>query len=93
MGGKPFKVGRYAHTLRMRLMREHVGVDVDAIEEDQLMARGPVAAADEIETWDPDHEQDDEDDARPGATHIKRRSARERIMQTAASAMTGGMSE
>ncbi|KAG1748704.1 phospholipase D [Suillus lakei] len=33
MAGKPFKVGRFAHTLRMRLMREHVGVDVDAMTE------------------------------------------------------------
>lgn len=33
MAGKPFKVGRFAHTLRMRLMREHVGVDVDAMVE------------------------------------------------------------
>lgn len=32
MGGKPYKVGRFAHTLRMRLMREHLGVDVDELE-------------------------------------------------------------
>jgi phospholipase D1/2 len=57
MAGRPFKVGRFAHTLRVRLMREHVGIDVDAIEEDQLMSRPPVADADDIETWDPDHEQ------------------------------------
>ena len=31
MGDKPYKVGRFAHTLRVRLMREHLGVDVDAI--------------------------------------------------------------
>lgn len=31
MAGSPFKVGRFAHTLRVRLMREHVGVDVDAL--------------------------------------------------------------
>lgn len=29
MGGKPYKVGKFAHTLRMRLMREHLGVDID----------------------------------------------------------------
>ena len=36
MAGEPYKVGRYAHTLRMRLMREHVGVDVDRLELDAL---------------------------------------------------------
>lgn len=32
MNGKPYKAGRFAHTLRMRLMREHVGIDVDTLE-------------------------------------------------------------
>lgn len=32
MAGKPYKVGRFAHTLRIRLMREHLGYDVDADE-------------------------------------------------------------
>lgn len=31
MAGKPYQVGRFPHTLRMRLMREHLGVDVDEI--------------------------------------------------------------
>ncbi|KAF2718785.1 phospholipase D [Polychaeton citri CBS 116435] len=31
MGGKPYRVGVFAHTLRKRLMREHLGIDVDAI--------------------------------------------------------------
>lgn len=35
MGGKPYKVGRFAHTMRVRLMREHVGVDVDALEAEE----------------------------------------------------------
>ncbi|KAH8709114.1 Phospholipase D1 [Beauveria bassiana] len=35
MGGKPYQVGRFAHTLRMRLMREHLGLDVDAIQEEE----------------------------------------------------------
>ena len=81
MAGKPFKVGRYAHTLRMRLMREHVGVDVDSIDEDQLMSREPIAAADEIETWDPDHEQEDDGISR-GITQVKRRPARDRLLRT-----------
>ncbi|KAH0273900.1 phospholipase D, partial [Aureobasidium melanogenum] len=31
MGGKPYDVGTFPHSLRMRLMREHLGVDVDEI--------------------------------------------------------------
>ena len=34
MNGEPYRVGRFAHTLRMRLMREHLGLDVDKIMED-----------------------------------------------------------
>lgn len=38
MNGKPYQVGRFPHTLRMRLMREHLGLDVDKImEEAQTM--------------------------------------------------------
>ncbi|KAK9480928.1 hypothetical protein V1514DRAFT_274630 [Lipomyces japonicus] len=33
MGGEPYMVGRFAHTLRVRLMREHLGIDVDALED------------------------------------------------------------
>ena len=35
MGGKPYQVSRFAHTLRMRLMREHLGLDVDEIEAEE----------------------------------------------------------
>lgn len=31
LAGEPYQVGRFPHTLRMRLMREHLGVDVDEI--------------------------------------------------------------
>ncbi|WWD04615.1 hypothetical protein V865_002686 [Kwoniella europaea PYCC6329] len=96
MAGQPFKVGRFAHTLRVRLMREHVGVDVDSIDEDQLMSREPVADADEIETWDPDHEQQSDDEATAGITKIKARTARDRLMHTfhdGLSSVTKGMSE
>lgn len=57
MAGKPFKVGRFAHTLRVRLMREHVGVDVDSMEEDDLMTHDPVHKSYEQEPWDPEDEQ------------------------------------
>lgn len=32
MDGKHYKVGHFAHSLRMRLMREHLGVDVDLLD-------------------------------------------------------------
>lgn len=92
MAGKPFKVGRFAHTLRVRLMREHMGVDVDSIEEDQLMSRPPVADSDDIETWDPDHEQDRGDEGfNAGVTKIKRRTAGERMRRTVESGLSQGM--
>lgn len=34
MAGEPYKVGRFPHTLRMRLMREHIGIDVDELVEE-----------------------------------------------------------
>ena len=36
MAGQPYKVGKFPHTLRMRLMREHLGVDVDGITEEDV---------------------------------------------------------
>ncbi len=32
MNGEPYVAGKFAHTLRMRLMREHLGVNVDILE-------------------------------------------------------------
>ncbi|KAL7424031.1 Phospholipase D1 [Cryptotrichosporon argae] len=96
MAGQPYKVGRFAHTLRMRLMREHVGIDVDAIDEDQLMSRKPVADADDVETWDPDHEQEGEGEHEQGVTRIKRTTARDRLMATfenGLGSVTKGLSE
>ncbi|KAK9464553.1 hypothetical protein V1512DRAFT_212936 [Lipomyces arxii] len=40
MGGKPFMVGRLPHTLRVRLMREHLGIDVDALEDTERDSNG-----------------------------------------------------
>lgn len=34
MGGEPYRVGRFPHTLRVRLMREHLGIDVDEVTEE-----------------------------------------------------------
>ncbi|KAL1851797.1 Phospholipase D1 [Paecilomyces lecythidis] len=38
MNGKPYMVGRFPHTLRMRLMREHLGIDVDELLEQEIAA-------------------------------------------------------
>ncbi|KAA6413790.1 MAG: phospholipase D [Lasallia pustulata] len=38
MAGEPYLVGRFPHTLRMRLMREHLGLDVDEIMEEEREA-------------------------------------------------------
>ncbi|KAF2707892.1 phospholipase D [Pleomassaria siparia CBS 279.74] len=39
MGGEPYKVGKFPHTLRMRLMREHLGVDVDDCHDDDWQSQ------------------------------------------------------
>lgn len=38
MNGEPYLVGRFPHTLRMRLMREHLGIDVDELMEQEMTA-------------------------------------------------------
>lgn len=53
MAGKPFKAGRFAHTLRVRLMREHLGVDVDALFEEDLIMNGCSMAESHKETRSP----------------------------------------
>ncbi|KAI0187504.1 phospholipase D [Astrocystis sublimbata] len=57
MGGEPYRVGRFAHTLRMRLMREHLGLDVDAITEEDRGADESAATRFEVEM---DHMYDDD---------------------------------
>lgn len=32
MNGKPYYVGKFSHSLRVRLMREHLGIDVDLVD-------------------------------------------------------------
>ncbi|KAF2683081.1 phospholipase D [Lentithecium fluviatile CBS 122367] len=39
MAGEPYKVGKFPHTLRMRLMREHLGVDTDACCDEEWESR------------------------------------------------------
>ncbi|KAH7130361.1 hypothetical protein B0J11DRAFT_250634 [Dendryphion nanum] len=50
MGGEPYKVGKFPHTLRMRLMREHLGVDVDGIHEDEWQSQQSDAGSVNFET-------------------------------------------
>ena len=35
MNGEPYLVGRFPHTLRVRLMREHLGIDVDEVTDNE----------------------------------------------------------
>lgn len=77
MAGKPFKVGRFAHSLRVRLMREHLGIDVDAVEEEEvnmdLFNRKPVESENDLEPWDPMSEQrQNNEDITKGARHHTR---------------------
>ena len=73
MNGEPYRVGRFSHTLRMRLMREHLGVDVDKImEETQAMAAEHEksrnqAAAKASEEEEEEEEEDYFRDATPAA--------------------------
>ncbi|ODQ54876.1 phospholipase D, partial [Saitoella complicata NRRL Y-17804] len=59
MGGKPYLVGRFAHSLRMRLMREHLGVDVDGIEQEERQMDGldKKATWQDVDEWHPDREE------------------------------------
>jgi phospholipase D1/2 len=93
MAGKPFKVGRFAHTLRVRLMREHLGVDVDSMYEEDLMAHEPVQHPHDIEEWDPDVEQ--EYGKEHGVTHVskrQRRTATKNVVHDTVDAFEQGLS-
>ena len=57
MAGKPFKVGRFSHSLRVRLMREHIGIDVDAMDHEHVRAHGSTERRPDAGVWDPDNEQ------------------------------------
>ena len=57
MDGKPFKVGRFAHSLRVRLMREHIGIDVDAHDDHDLRVHDTSEAGHATDVWDPSAEQ------------------------------------
>lgn len=57
MAGRPYKVGRFPHTLRVRLMREHLGVDVDSIMQEERMEENQKADDEwdeQIKQWNAD---------------------------------------
>ncbi|XP_006462684.1 hypothetical protein AGABI2DRAFT_186563 [Agaricus bisporus var. bisporus H97] len=57
MAGRPFKVGRFAHSLRVRLMREHLGIDVDALDGDDNVGQDSVHL-EQTMPRDPEQNQD-----------------------------------
>lgn len=57
MAGEPFKVGRFAHSLRVRLMREHIGIDVDALDDEDARVHKASKENHAANVWDPDAEQ------------------------------------
>ncbi|UZJ56005.1 hypothetical protein CBS101457_005325 [Exobasidium rhododendri] len=77
MGGKPFKVGRFAHTLRIRLMKEHLGLDVDEVDQEaaDLQDVRPEKMLDEDDQWDPSNEQSKQDaDGDTARTNVHQRT-------------------
>ncbi|KAI6030532.1 hypothetical protein F5J12DRAFT_903003 [Pisolithus orientalis] len=70
MAGRPFQVGRFAHSLRVRLMREHAGVDVDALSEEEHAPsqRQPRKPEEAQEACDP-HEKVDEGQKQTESSH------------------------
>lgn len=92
MAGSPFKVGRFAHTLRVRLMREHLGVDVDALDEEDLMSNEPVKELHEQDEWDPESEQERGQEG--GTTRIKKsmqRTPKGQLLRTVADGVQQGI--
>lgn len=70
MAGKPYRVGRFAHTLRVRLMREHLGVDVDSLPEEDIMGSDPIDPERDQKVRDPETEHERGQDG--GTTQIKK---------------------
>jgi phospholipase D1/2 len=72
MAGQPYFVGKFAHNLRMRLMREHLGLDVDCCREEEL----------EEEEWERQMEnsEDHDDDASSMASPVSDRVTEQKLM-------------
>ncbi|KAG5438222.1 hypothetical protein PCANB_003073 [Pneumocystis canis] len=54
MAGKPYMVGKFSYTLRVRLMREHLGIDCDKMEKIESCMDGlsKNCTWKDVETWD-----------------------------------------
>lgn len=91
MAGKPYKVGRFAHTLRIRLMREHLGCDVDEMEEDDLLDRDAIVPEDDIQVWDPSSEQQGKGEHKDEGL-VKTQTVGDRMWMHAASVAHSGTS-
>lgn len=72
MAGAPYQVGRFAHTLRMRLMREHLGLDVDEILEQERQQEMEESASFEAEMDQIYQDENDEAAAGPSTLTPKR---------------------
>ena len=58
MAGKPFMVGKFAHTLRMRLQLEHLGVNTDDFEQRAWMMDGLARQnTPKVKSWDTEKER------------------------------------
>lgn len=68
MDGKPYLVGRFAHTLRMRLMREHLGLDVDEVMEEERRVELDREEADYENTMNQIYGDDSDEEAGAAAT-------------------------
>ncbi|OCL05360.1 phospholipase D1 [Glonium stellatum] len=62
MAGEPYKVGKFPHTLRLRLMREHLGIDVDELMEDECQSS----------QWDQDSDHFHSDSSSPSSPRTDR---------------------
>jgi phospholipase D1/2 len=71
MAGQPFKVGRFAHTLRVRLMREHLGIDVDALSEEDLMTHQSFKPEYQQQPLEPEPDLE-QDGGEGGVYHLKK---------------------
>ena len=75
MNGEPFLVGRFPHTLRMRLMREHLGLDVDSIMEAEQLKDGEH----EDEQWERDMDHFHGEDSISDVSHADREDEHQRM--------------
>ncbi|CAK7267553.1 Phospholipase D1 [Sporothrix epigloea] len=97
MAGKPYRVGRFAHTLRLRLMQEHLGLDTDEIMEDTRREAEFEAEMDHLYSdsgENPEHSHDDDrttvrSDSPPACAAGSSKVGRGRLNASAESVLAG----